>query len=239
MATSNSQNATARKPVDVEHADVNSGSGKSAPPLATRSPYAACDPDVIEVEPLPPPAKDSWNLHLCLGCRRGMTTPNRRCYDCRRKRTNQQKRASDVRRRRAGQRLLPEFGKAEDLVLPAGESAFVYRLWNASGECLYVGKTAQPHPLIRVMKHRRAPWWDEVARADYVPVLDGSLEVAEAFQIFELQPKYNVVRPAYAAVMSQPGWSELTWDQHETARTDPLVSPIPNSSKAGTDCSDA
>jgi hypothetical protein len=88
----------------------------------------------------------------------------------------------------------PEFGEPIELALPEEQQAFVYRLWNAAGECLYVGQTTRP-VIVRLCQHRYTqPWWDEVARADYVEVLDGDLDWAEECQIAELHPKYNVAK---------------------------------------------
>jgi hypothetical protein len=90
----------------------------------------------------------------------------------------------------------PQFGEVQELELPTGQESFIYRLWNSAGECLYVGKTIQLHPLCRVAEHQKQEWWSEVARADYVSVV-GDLSLAEAKQIKDLNPKYNVVRPSY------------------------------------------
>jgi hypothetical protein len=87
----------------------------------------------------------------------------------------------------------PHLGDPIELALPTGQEAFVYRLWNSAAECLYVGKTTQL-VLLRVMEHRYQPWWPEVARADYVAVLDGDLDWAEECQIAELRPKHNVAK---------------------------------------------
>ena len=70
----------------------------------------------------------------------------------------------------------------------------VYRLWDAAGGCLYVGKSAQVHPILRVMTHRYKPWWGEVATADYVTVLPEHLDQAELDQIRELNPRHNTIR---------------------------------------------
>ena len=69
----------------------------------------------------------------------------------------------------------------------------VYRLWDASGACLYVGQSKRVHPILRVMSHRRRPWWSEVARADYLTVLPEHLDQAELDQIRLLNPRYNIV----------------------------------------------
>ncbi len=96
----------------------------------------------------------------------------------------------------------------------------VYRLWNAAGECLYVGKTAQHHPLLRVLGHRGASWWPEVARADFIPVKDWAavvefeevpgrwgrtvLDVFEQAQIHEQRPKHNGRLYGYAPPAPPP-----------------------------------
>lgn len=72
--------------------------------------------------------------------------------------------------------------------------AWVYRLWNACGNCLYVGKTVAVNPWMRIQHHKRKPWWGEVARIDCVEVYDASrLARVEYRQIRELDPKYNVM----------------------------------------------
>lgn len=70
----------------------------------------------------------------------------------------------------------------------------VYRLWDAAGACLYVGKSAQVHPVLRVMTHRYKDWWADVATADYVTVLPEHLDQAELDQIRELTPRHNTIR---------------------------------------------
>lgn len=70
--------------------------------------------------------------------------------------------------------------------------AYVYRLWDSDGGCLYIGKHLGLHPAIRVNSHRSAPWWPEVARADYIEVPDADqLDLAEKQQTYDLAPRYN------------------------------------------------
>jgi hypothetical protein len=74
---------------------------------------------------------------------------------------------------------------------------FVYRLWDAGGECLYVGQHTGVHPAVRITTHEREkPWWPEVARIDYA-VVDGDLNDAEVEQIHALLPKYNVANAPF------------------------------------------
>jgi len=70
--------------------------------------------------------------------------------------------------------------------------SWIYRLWDAEGNCLYVGQHRGIHPAVRVNQHRvKQPWWDEVARADFVEVLDGDLSAVEKQQIAALNARYN------------------------------------------------
>lgn len=69
--------------------------------------------------------------------------------------------------------------------------AWVYRLWNENGDCLYVGQHTGIHPATRIQSHRNQPWWNEVAGADYVEVLEGDLDIAEKQQIHDLNARYN------------------------------------------------
>lgn len=69
---------------------------------------------------------------------------------------------------------------------------YVYRLWDAFGACLYVGKHDGWHLAERVRRHHKLPWWNEVVRADYIKVLNGAdLNATEGMQIRELHPRYN------------------------------------------------
>jgi hypothetical protein len=57
--------------------------------------------------------------------------------------------------------------------------AFIYRLWNAKDECLYVGQHTGFHPAVRVAGHCRKPWWDDIAWADYFEVPSDTRDHAE------------------------------------------------------------
>jgi hypothetical protein len=81
---------------------------------------------------------------------------------------------------------------SEPIPLDLTPSAWVYRLWNADGDCLYVGQHAGFHPANRVKEHRDQPWWNEATRADYVEVLEGDLDIAEKQQIHDLNALYNL-----------------------------------------------
>jgi hypothetical protein len=88
----------------------------------------------------------------------------------------------------------PTLSEPVELVVSDDSAAYVYRLWNEAGDCLYVGQTTRVHPILRAIQHKQQYWWPEVARADYVAVLDPSrLEDAERYEIVILKPKYNVV----------------------------------------------
>ena len=81
---------------------------------------------------------------------------------------------------------------SEPIPLDLTPQNWVYRLWNADGDCLYVGQHKGIHPVSCVRQHRtQQPWWHEVARADYVEVLEGELDIAEKQQIHDLNPRYN------------------------------------------------
>lgn len=99
-------------------------------------------------------------------------------------------------------------GQPIELRLP-GLQKFVYRFWNAAGDCLYVGKTTAPDPIIRAYKHSyTTSWWPEVARADYVNV-EGDLNAAETCQIAELRPKYNIAKNPTDQVAPSRNWNRV------------------------------
>ena len=71
---------------------------------------------------------------------------------------------------------------------------YVYRLWDAEDNCLYVGKTIQAHPAMRLAGHRNKNWWPEVARCDYIEVFHLEfLGEMEALQISDCKPVHNIV----------------------------------------------
>jgi predicted HicB family RNase H-like nuclease len=97
---------------------------------------------------------------------------------------------------------------SEPIPLDLTPSAWVYRLWNADGDCLYVGQHKGFHPAARVKDHRTQPWWNEVTRADYVEALEGELDIAEKQQIHDLNALYN-----------DGGWKTLHPNRLTTGKT--------------------
>ncbi len=80
---------------------------------------------------------------------------------------------------------------SEPIALDLELRAFVYRLWNADGACMYVGQHRGIHPAVRINQHRSQPWFGEVDHADFVEILDGDLDIAEKQMIADLEPRYN------------------------------------------------
>lgn len=77
----------------------------------------------------------------------------------------------------------------------AARRTAVYRLYDASGELLYVG--VSHHPRARLKAHGlRKPWWPEVSRDDvqWHPDRDAALR-EEARVIREENPRYNAFIP--------------------------------------------
>ena len=70
---------------------------------------------------------------------------------------------------------------------------FVYRLWDAAGQCIYVGQTKR-RPAIRIAQHQDRPWWSDVVRADYIEVPLSDLRAEESRQIEYLAPR-ETIRP--------------------------------------------
>lgn len=70
------------------------------------------------------------------------------------------------------------------------EPAFVYRLWDAEGNLLYIGSAYDPDH--RCKEHRKKPWWAEVAsRTDELHPARGTAYVEEMKAIAAESPKYN------------------------------------------------
>lgn len=70
----------------------------------------------------------------------------------------------------------------------------VYRLYDKSGELLYVGLSLNPEQ--RFIKHRRRPWWNAVTRAEF-EWFEGREEAkaAERTAIHYEVPIHNIARP--------------------------------------------
>ena len=75
---------------------------------------------------------------------------------------------------------------------PKLKGRWLYRLWSASDELLYVGITDRGH--LREREHARAkPWWPEVHHATYEPVTTrAELRFREVEAIRSGRPKYNI-----------------------------------------------
>lgn len=99
-------------------------------------------------------------------------------------------------------------------------SNWVYRMWNAHGECIYVGKSAATlkHPegqqlMQRLAQHltdinptHRKPWRGEVARVDAAAFdTEGEAAREEDREIKRLQPKYNKTGKLPAGSMTLEG----------------------------------
>lgn len=99
---------------------------------------------------------------------------------------------------------------SDPILLDLKPRAWVYRLWNADGDCLYVGQHRGFNPATRITKHSTTqPWWNEVTRADYVEVLlEGDLDIAEKQQIHDLNARYN-----------RGGWTKQHPDKPLTGKT--------------------
>jgi hypothetical protein len=135
----------------------------------------------------------------CAGCGIGIHSRHAYCTPCRREGRDREPRPQRALTRGFDPAFL---GEPVELTLLDESAAYVYRLWNASGECIYVGKTRRVHPILRVINHAEKTWWPEVARADYVAVLDPlRLDSTEGHFIKMLQPKYNIAHnPLLSAV---------------------------------------
>lgn len=84
------------------------------------------------------------------------------------------------------------FGEWSEGFDPSAEGrGWIYRLWDAWEQCLYVGQTTQWHPLLRIAQHRNKPWWREVKRVDWAEPLNADLDEAEQDMINKLNPRYN------------------------------------------------
>jgi hypothetical protein len=178
------------------------------------------DPDVIEVEPLQPEHKVASTAprkavvrasrpkdRRCADCGESLASQAIRCGPCEIVYTYE--REEFARCKLAAESVPPRFGEPVELQLSSDQVGFIYRLWNSAGECLYVGQTTTPHPILRVMAHRSRDWWPEVARADYAEVLGGDLDWAEECQIKELRPKYNIMKNPLIAQTATPPEREI------------------------------
>jgi hypothetical protein len=70
----------------------------------------------------------------------------------------------------------------------------VYRFYDSAGVLLYVGLSMSLEG--RLAKHRRKPWWPEVARTE-LEWFDGreAAKDAERFAIHHEHPVHNITRP--------------------------------------------
>lgn len=76
------------------------------------------------------------------------------------------------------------------------ESYWVYRFWNAAGDCLYVGRVGDngPKPFtVRLWQHKKKQsWWPEVDRIDAIELPDhASIVDEENRQFWEQRPIHN------------------------------------------------
>lgn len=71
-------------------------------------------------------------------------------------------------------------------------TAYVYRLLDATGACLYVGATE--NVAVRVRNHRRRSWGDQIATVEASEHADrGTAEQIETEEIRRLRPVHNVI----------------------------------------------
>ena len=76
--------------------------------------------------------------------------------------------------------------------LPAEATHTLYRLFDESGELLYVGITSNPERRLHHHKHTK-PWWSEVATVTFENHPTGDdVAAAEADAIESERPRYNV-----------------------------------------------
>jgi hypothetical protein len=85
--------------------------------------------------------------------------------------------------------------EADDELLPVpSREAWIYVLWDANREALYVGQAIRLHPLVRIDDHSyKSPWWNEVVFYSARRVELDDVNVAEYRTIRELHPKHNRV----------------------------------------------
>lgn len=100
----------------------------------------------------------------------------------------------------------PEFSfdslLAEPLLRPENR-AWVYALWNADREALYVGKVIRFHYLGRLDEHsHKSSWWAEVAFYSVEEVAVPDVLEAEFQAIRKLRPKYNTANTAKCGTLS-------------------------------------
>ena len=77
---------------------------------------------------------------------------------------------------------------------PTSAACYVYRLWDANGQCLYVGMVGGTRGLReRIREHRQGkPWFREVARLNYIECGPDAVNDEEKRQIAELRPLHNI-----------------------------------------------
>jgi hypothetical protein len=89
----------------------------------------------------------------------------------------------------------PTYSYSEDYPNRLGH--YVYRLWDADGRCLYVGRVGETVPRrvsTRLSAHRREQsWWPDVARIDVAVLPDAEATWAEErAQVGQHDPVHNV-----------------------------------------------
>lgn len=83
------------------------------------------------------------------------------------------------------------------------EPAAVYRLWDASGELLYIGSAYEPE--VRCKEHQKKPWWPEVASRTEEWHSNRSTAYTEELKAIAVErSKYNKMgTPGYTAPVSE------------------------------------
>jgi hypothetical protein len=97
-----------------------------------------------------------------------------------------------------------EFQTLSSDLLPRPEArAWVYVLWAADREALYVGKVVRFHYMGRLDEHsHKSPWWGEVAFYSAEEVAVSDVLEAESQAIRALQPRYNTANTAKCGTLS-------------------------------------
>lgn len=83
------------------------------------------------------------------------------------------------------------------------EPAAVYRLWDSSGNLLYIGSAYDPE--LRCKEHRKKPWWPQVAsRTEEWHSNRGTAYIEEMKAIAVERSKYNEMgTPGYVAPQTE------------------------------------
>ena len=67
----------------------------------------------------------------------------------------------------------------------------IYKFYNETEECIYIGKTKNLK--IRISEHKNRTWWGEVVKITYANFNNSyELNVFEPYLIYKLKPKYNI-----------------------------------------------